>query len=493
MNEKELFKAQIRLWKDSPSTFAKDVFGFVPDKQQAQLFEEVAKIYKAKIKVKYQDQMSPEDQIYAQKRGISVMSGKGTGKTTILAILAFWFLMLNKEAKIPVTGPSYDQIRDIFMSEMYKWHARCKLKDWVEMQSDTIFAKEGGEIIKHWYLKLRTASRSSTPEQQGNTLAGWHENFMMVIADEASDVPDPVFSKFDTTLTKPVNFVLLAFNPTRTTGFAYNTQFQDTHDKWIKLHWNAYDSEHVTPQQLIDMKQTYGEGSNEYRISVLGLPPLAEKDALIPMDWINAAVDRYDQANPTNEQIVAGIDIAREGVDKTSVIFKQSSRVIKIVRYNEPDSMKNADKIIELLREYKAQQAAIDAIGVGGPVYDYLRRFYANIRPVDVHKIPVNSERFPLLRDELWWSMRELFQNGLIDIPNDRELINELSNIRYGTDTKGRIKVESKKEIKGRGCPSPDSADAILITQTLKNILTKYTDYAYSESVVKKPHSWMGV
>lgn len=495
--ERENGKRILNLWRSDPKLFARDVFGFVPDKLQGRLFDEVSKIFNSKCKFMRNEVLSDEEIEYCKKRGVAVMSGKGTGKTSSFAILAYWFLLCNYQSKIPVTGPSYDQIKDIFMSEMNKWYTRCKLRSCLCVQNDSIFVKNGESLIKHWFLKLRTTCKAATAEQQGNTLSGWHEDYLLIIADEASDVPDPVFSKFDTTLTGPVNFVLLGFNPTRTSGFAYNTHYGDTKDKWIKLQWDARESGHVTKQQLEDMKETYGENSNEYRISVLGLPPTVEKDSLIPIEWINSSVDRYYEVEESqlrrkeNDVVVAGIDIAREGNDKTSLIIKCNSRVEKIIRYNEADSISNADRIIEYLREYRVNFAAIDSIGVGGPVYDYIKRYFPNIRPVDNHRLASNKQNFPLLRDELWWSFRELFQNGLIDIPNDRSLINELSNIRYGMDSKGRIKIESKRDIKSRGCSSPDTADAIVVTLVLKNILTKGDNYAYKDSVVKKPHSWM--
>lgn len=489
----------LKTWRNDPVEFVKAVYKAEPEPQQIEFLRELQKMVLAKRKVKDKQPVTPEEERYARKIGISIMSGKGIGKTTALVWAASWFLLLYKNSKIPVTGPSYDQIRDVFMSEFNKWnnHAKSPTRPHFDIQTDNVRIKVNSEPVKNWFLKLRTANKNASVEQQADTLAGWHEDYLMVVADEASGIPDPVFSKFDSTITKPVNFVIMAFNPNRTTGFAYDSQFNDAADIWIKLHWSALDSKQVTPQAIENIKAKYGENSNEYRISVLGLPPLVEQDSLIPYDWLMAAVERYPESTPNpKDPRVLGIDVAREGVDKTSAIIKHGRKIIAVKRYNEVDSIEAADRIALLHQESNIDATAIDSIGLGGPVYDYLKRKIQPIKPVDVHRKASNPERFCLLRDELWWMLRELFREGLIDIPYDRDLISELSNIKYTSDERGRIKVESKKQIKGRGLASPDSADAIVVTLALKNILTKAQDSDYKESVVKKPHrkyGWMGV
>ena len=44
------------------------------------------------------------------------------------------------------------------------------------------------------------------------------------------------------------------------------------------------------------------------------------------------------------------------------------------------------------------------------------------------------------------------------------ELMGELATVRYGIKSDGKIKVESKDEMKKRGLPSPDVVDAFVLT-----------------------------
>jgi hypothetical protein len=51
--------------------------------------------------------------------------------------------------------------------------------------------------------------------------------------------------------------------------------------------------------------------------------------------------------------------------------------------------------------------------------------------------------------------------DGLIDLaPDDEKLHNELMSIKWGVTSTGKIYIESKEDMKDRGVPSPDHADA---------------------------------
>ena len=130
----------------------------------------------------------------------------------------------------------------------------------------------------------------------------------------------------------------------------------------------------------------------------------------------------------------------------------------------------------ELSYEYY-DMAFIDPIGLGAGVYDRLNELgVERLYPVDVRGESSNPACFRL-RDEIFWTLREQFEKGIIKIPDDEELIGELSTIKYAdTDrTKGLIKIESKFDMRKRGVASPNKADALALTyyfgdQTYKSI-----------------------
>ena len=68
------------------------------------------------------------------------------------------------------------------------------------------------------------------------------------------------------------------------------------------------------------------------------------------------------------------------------------------------------------------------------------------------------------LRDELWFKCREWLEQRDCKLPDQEELINEITNVQYEILSSGKFKVESKDQMKKRGFRSPDIADALMLT-----------------------------
>jgi hypothetical protein len=63
-------------------------------------------------------------------------------------------------------------------------------------------------------------------------------------------------------------------------------------------------------------------------------------------------------------------------------------------------------------------------------------------------------------RAELYWKIREEFEAGQVDLDKaDDVLAAQLGAIKWSVDSKGRIKIESKEDMRKRDLPSPDHAD----------------------------------
>ena len=106
----------------------------------------------------------------------------------------------------------------------------------------------------------------------------------------------------------------------------------------------------------------------------------------------------------------------------------------------------------------------VDSIGVGAGLADRLRELDVPAVAVSVSESPAIKTKFMRLRDELFWKAREWFEERSCQIPNDPTLIQELTAIRYKFQSSGKMKVESKDEMKRRGQRSPDVADAFVMT-----------------------------
>ena len=84
--------------------------------------------------------------------------------------------------------------------------------------------------------------------------------------------------------------------------------------------------------------------------------------------------------------------------------------------------METSGRALEFARRYGACVIAVDESGVGGGVLDRMREVggIASLG-VNVGRAARNSERFANLRAELFNGLKLRFNNGDIEIPDDRE------------------------------------------------------------------------
>lgn len=460
---------------DVVAAWSKDIHKYLADTfdepvkltaQQAAAMDRFVEVVWAKLEVNTNPKKkhSPRTIELAKKFGVSVMSGVGTGKGAMASLLLLWFMSVFPYPKIIAVSPSARQLRDNLWAELAKWHQKSKLKDWFTWQSDKFFLTECQG--QQWFASARTANPRNSADEQAETLAGVHEDFVLILGDEATGIPDPVFRPLESTLTRKCNLCLLTFNPTRGKGYAYDTQFKER-SQWETFRWNAEESELVTRDSIERLERKYGRESNSFRIRVLGLPPLSGDNEVIPWDWIEDAVDREVEPLP-EDKMVYSLDVGAGG-DDTVLLRKIGPKVVQIDAKGYNESTKIVDWVV---RETLAGEPSVligDVIGWGWGVLGEIERKLSHtnitVEKLNVAEKAYDNDRFPRLRDELWWRLREQFERGVISIPDDPILKGDLNAPRYD-DSTGFIKIESKKDMVRRGVESPNRADALMQTMS---------------------------
>jgi hypothetical protein len=129
--------------------------------------------------------------------------------------------------------------------------------------------------------------------------------------------------------------------------------------------------------------------------------------------------------------------------------------------------MRSAGRIARQLKSHgvKRVPANIDIIGVGAGVYDRLREQRLNVAPFQGSERAINPAKFKNKISEAWWNFRDMMEDGLIDLdPDDEKLAGQLTTRMWGIDSAGRIWIEGKDDMEARGVPSPDHADAAIMS-----------------------------
>lgn len=492
--------AELQRWITDPLYWATKFLStpekpYIPSKQQRDGWEAYRRLLVAKLKRAKGAEMTEQEKKDARKVGVSIMSGHGSGKDAFSAAVGLHFQMTQKEPKVIVTAPAGPQLFTVIWPEFGKWINRSPtLKEIFEKDSQKVYLKERG--AGEYFIKPRTTQPNATPEAQGEVLAGTHGYSVMFICDEASGIPEATFKPIEGGMTDPVSIVIMIFNPTKRSGFAIESQTKNRED-WITLHWDA---EVLKEEKLADpqaffwfdeqaqerLARKYGRDSDFYRVRVRGLPPKAAPDVLIPYDWAMAAVERFREGTYTElptDPLVIGVDVGGGGEDPTVIVVRVGDLVLEPIEIEEIDSVKIGWKVEGVIREHIAgieQQYAIgiDVNGIGRGVYSYLTTVarMQNVYAINVGEETSDKPRFHRLRDEIWWGAREAFEQKRIvfqltsdlQVPAEIDvLIGELTTIKWSDEQGGKIKVESKKDMKKRGLKSPNHADAFCITEYL--------------------------
>lgn len=161
---------------------------------------------------------------------------------------------------------------------------------------------------------------------------------------------------------------------------------------------------------------------------------------------------------------VAGVDIARYGLNKSVYILRQGGKVLRIEYWAKQDTVDSAGIIARYAREDKPDMINIDAIALGAGVYDQLsHEGVFNVNEVNVGMKALESDIYRNRRAEYYHSLAKLFEEGLIQIPNDDYLLADLAKIKYEFK-EGKMRIQSKEVLEREEKGSPDFADALMLS-----------------------------
>lgn len=191
------------------------------------------------------------------------------------------------------------------------------------------------------------------------------------------------------------------------------------------------------------------------------------EDTLVPLSLVLDSLDR--QVSYLDAPSVMGVDVGMSlGGDPSAIVVRQGGKVIHAEEFRLDDTLAIAGRARECFHDLRPEAVYVDAVGWGAGVAHTLSGWGLPVTAVNVAESASSSERFNRRRDELWWKAREFFASRVaaIDgaVPLCRKLAAELSAPRFAYLPTGRIKVEGKDELKRRGVPSPNIADAFVLT-----------------------------
>lgn len=443
---------RIRAWRADPVLFVRECLRAEPDAWQVEVLQAIA-----------------------QRQRVALKASKGPGKSTVLAWVGWWWLATRPHPKVVATSISGDNLRDGLWSELSRWQQRSAfLTAAFRWTAERIVANDHPQT---WWASARQWSHSADASQQANTLAGVHADHVLFLVDEAGGIPDAVVAAAEAGLANadPAKGteakLVIAGNPTHLEGPLYRACTRERALWWVKEISGDPDDPSRAPRISAEWAREqiakYGRDNPWVLVNVFGQFPPGQSNALIAVEEANQAARRVLHERDYRDEVrVLGVDVARFGDDR-SVFFPRQGRVAFTPRVlRNVDTMTLASQVALVIDEWAPDAVFVDVTGVGAGVVDRLRQlgYGAVAIGIDNAGKPVSAEtKFLNRRIEMWWKLASWLRAGAC-IPDDAELLSELTAPTYAFNAQGKLVLESKADLKARGLPSPDKADALALT-----------------------------
>jgi phage terminase large subunit len=415
----------------------------------------------------------------AAGNNVAVFSGTGTGKTFLGAVITLWWLDVYEGAQVITVAPKKEQLNRHIWKEISRlWPLFEKLHPKAEFLGGSLEIRMRPER-KDWFATGFVCGVAAD-EAVANKARGFHAERMLFLLEETTGIHPSILMAIKLTCTGPHNLRLFFGNPDSVfDGLSKAAEEPGV----IRVRASALDHPNIVAKDpyiipgaqslkvLSEWREEWGEESPLYQSRVRGIPPAQDRHALIRIEWIKKAVEKWKNPNAelTEGPGALGVDVANsENGDKAAIAYGRGRMLCEVKSYKCPDANEYARHHVWPYIDsgmVEQERVGVDIVGVGVGCFNELKRLGAYVQALNggkaVERKTHDPEPVKNLRSKMYWQMRTDFQKELIAIPDDPELIEDLLAPTWETQN-GVIIVESKEDFKKR-LPqqrSPDKGDA---------------------------------
>lgn len=408
---------------------------------------------------------------------------RNTGKTTAIANTVLWHLLCYPMSVTLLTANDMDQLKATLWKEIGVALERIRRgpHGWIASHVE-ILANASCRIVgfeQVWFAESKTAN-----EKTANKMAGRHGEWLLIIGDEASTLPDNVVTTLTGALTEQHNRMLLTSQPTRNAGYFYRTHNDlaiHNGGEWTPLVFSSFDSPFVSDDSLMELWNSYDD--DERNVRLLGIFP---QDSSKHMMSLKVAENMYKRGRiiKDNENFgwfVLGDIASGEGLrDKSTCVLARVSGYGDIgedarrVEVTEIPLMNNkirsnmfANALADEGEKLDNVTYVIDSGGLGINVCQDLEDGGKVVQRVNWGNPCFknrNKDRYLNLRAQAMHQAARAAKEGRLSILTTdyrNVMLTQSARIPKGWTDKGRIKVPPKGSPEWDGLGSPDLWDSI--------------------------------
>lgn len=317
----------------------------------------------------------------------------------------------------------------------------------------------------------------------------------VVWVEEGENVSKESWDVLIPTIREDGSQIIVSFNPKNILDDTYQRFVIHPPERCKSVLVNWQDNPYFPKELLEDLEQMRERDYELYRHVYEGEPVADSELAIIKPLWIEKSIDAHKklQFSATGRKVV-GFDVADEGQDANVLCFAHGSIVFDLSEWRGTDVIYSADTAYQWATEKGVDEIVFDSIGVGAGVKAQFKRLNRRIictgfnaggevlrKDAEYQAGKKNGDMFANVKAQAWWALRDRFyktyraiefgdkypDDELIslssNLPELEYLMAELARPRVDYDNNGRVKVESKKDMRKRGIPSPNKADALVM------------------------------
>lgn len=412
----------------------------------------------------------------ATERKVSVIGPHGLGKTGVDALAVFWFASTREAAgidwKVVTTAGAWRQLQRYLWPEIHKWSKHLRSPLW----RNALLTTE---------LKLQYGQAFAVASDDPANIEGAHADEILYIIDEAKNVPPDTWDAIEGAMSAGNAYCLANSTPGKAEGrlFEIHSKRKGLED-WVTIHVTldqAIAAGRISPEWAAKRKEQWGPTSPVYLNRVLGEFSTTDSDGVIPLAWVEAANERWEELKQDGKLRSAPLDTVaadvatEEGVDKTIIGTKHGDVMTSMRKYDHVDTMKTTGYVKMLVAGSSSRSrrnrpiAVIDMLGVGTGVVDRLREQKVKVdgfmgSSKAKYKDRTGELTFLNRRAEAYWGLRDLLNpafDPVIALMPDDELLGDLTAPKWDVTSTGHIKIEDKDDIRERLGRSTDAGDMV--------------------------------
>lgn len=455
--DKILSRTRLARWRDSPVNWAADVMNVQLSGYQAEIM----------------------DALPVQRR-VAVKGPHGLGKSFTGSILVNWFAstreLMGKDWKIITTASAWRHLEVYLWPEIHKWANRI---DFATLGREPYSPRT--ELLD-LRLKLEHGAATAVASNQPERIEGAHAEELLYLLDEAKIIPPATWDSIEGAFsnagpeTADNAYAFAMSTPGPPSGRFYQIHkreagYEDWWTRSVTLE-EAIEAGRISRSWAEQRAAQWGVASAMYQNRVLGNFHASDEDSVIPLAWLEAAIERWHEWDRAGRPspggpLWTGVDVGRGGDE--SVLAIRDGWAVVLEGNRRRDTM---SQVADL--QARDGRAIVDVIGLGAGVYDRLRELHA--RPLAYTGSGKTSARertgklgFTNVRSAAYWNLRELLdpdQEPTLALPPDDRMVSDLTTPRWAVTTgvPPKIQVERKEDVVERLGRSPDRGDAVAMS-----------------------------